>query len=1017
MHPIRSKYRLMIAPLAFVLCLPVGSALGQHPTEDDGISECVPVGAKSGIGNGRAGRRAADAGAFTMGTGSLLNVYGGARIVLAGDADGDGRADFIGVDPNAHAIDFAHMSATGKLNPTGRACSDFGGRTLAAASGAFSGGRNAEIVGVLADGSIVVAYDMATDTRRYRKVTTAATLEQGLIPKAPVRAVTGDFDGDGKPDVLLAGADGSLLLLRNDTGADHVPHFTAQLIADLRPTGRRMAAGDLGRMGKAALVWIDAGGKVRRAAMDRNFHFGRPVTLTTASPDDGLAVGRFRGATQADVIVGQRLLPGGEATHMLSLPTLPDAKAARNDAAWIAADFNGDGKDDLLRVQGSGDPFEADRILVYYAHDKSDKPELQFADTDNDGLPDAWETGAIKPGGLDLKAMGCSPDHADVIVEVQRMADVPDAQLHADMDRAVRYFASLPVKNPDGTTGIALHLLYNEPIPMSDSGKPWWELQAKYHAAGHRGVTHWFVVYNGGGGQSSEMNDGGSFGRFGMPAVFIHEFGHQLGLDHTGRWKPGWCPIYPSLMNYAYNYQLNGKAENVGFSDGRLAAVVLNERHLDEYLPLPMDQIAFLAGPPYHYRMKPAPDGKGTLIDWNWNGVFGEKNISADINYGYSTTGGERNVVGKIYTAPALATIDEGKTSRLFVFYGMLAPGTPVPAVDVKAKNPSLSADQPGRLCVRRWEGADPVKEGRQWSEETVIEAAGVTGEASATSFQHVAWIAYPTLTGVQIRRLTLNVFGALQIGRAQTVPDSQGVQPTLTPLAGRLALLLWRDRTRPVGMRWLDVKNDQAVVAPEAALDFASNVPVGAAESRDAAGKPALWIGLTQDQDARRPSRWQIRSLTLDTDGTLHPNRPFWTDGDAGQNRGFGRVTLLMEPDKAFGPEGRWYFLQRGGPNDDLGQDYIGMRIADKTMTGGCLTRRYYDEWTNSRSAPAACWYRGDIALSLRWFGDSPAYRDNDLFVAFAGRGIESEDMGDFNDLLEIRNYGLSGSIHTVNE
>jgi hypothetical protein len=954
---------------------------------------------------------------FTMGTGHLLLTYGKPRIALAGDADGDGRADFLGVDPQARTVDFARMTTMGKLVSPFRARENFGGSAIAAVCGSFTGGRGAETLALCANGSLVVAYGMQPGAKVYAAMTTAAQLSPDRMPQPPVRAVAADFDGDGKTDVLLAGADGRLLLLHNDSAGGSAPHFTPQPIADLRISGRRLAAGDLKGTGKADLVWIGADGVVQRATLSRTFHFGRPVAMTKASPDDGLAVGRFRGAKQADAIVGQRLLPGGDAAHARTLSSLPDAKQAVNDVAWIAADFNGDGKDDLMRAQGSGDPFDGDRILVYYSHDSQENAALQFDDADNDGLPDAWETGAIHPGGLDLKALGCSPRHADVIVEVQRMEDVPEAQLNADMQKAVLYFASLPVQNPDGLPGIALHLLYSDPIPLRESGEPWWTLQAKYHAASHRGITHWMVVYNGGGGQSSQMGDGGSFGRFGLPAVFIHEFGHQLGLDHTGRWGPGWCPTFPSLMNYAYNYQLNGRAENIGFSDGRLSSVVLNERHLDEYLPLPMDKISFLAGPPYHYRMKPAPDGKGTLIDWNWNGVFGEKDISADINYGYSTTGGTRHVVCKTYTPPAVTALGEGREARLLLFYGLLAPGTAPPAVDVKAKNPSLSAEQPGRLRLRIWQGSDPAQEGDRWTQETSVEAVGLVGEASATTFQQAAWVAFPTLAGVLVRRVTLDAQGTPQIGPASLIPDSRGAQPTLTACHGRMALLLWRDRTRPVGLHWIDVKAAQVTVSAEAPLEFVSNAPVGAAAGFDAAGRPALWIGLTQDQDRRRPSHWQMRVLTQAADGTLHANRQFWADGDQGQNRGEGRVTLLVEPDTAFGPEGRWYFLQRGGTGEDLGQDYIGMRIADTTMTGGCLTRRYYDEWTNSRGAPGACWFRGDIALANRWFGDSPAYRDNALYVGFAARGIESENMGDFDDLREIRDYGLAGSLSFVNE
>ena len=50
-----------------------------------------------------------------------------------------------------------------------------------------------------------------------------------------------------------------------------------------------------------------------------------------------------------------------------------------------------------------------------------------------------------------------------------------------------------------------------------------------------------------------------------------------------------------------------------------------------------------------------------------WNGVFGEKHVRADINYSYSTNAGRRDSVGKTQTSPWLFT---AKNSA-YVLYGV----------------------------------------------------------------------------------------------------------------------------------------------------------------------------------------------------------------------------------------------------------------------------------------------------------------------------------------------------------
>jgi len=93
-------------------------------------------------------------------------------------------------------------------------------------------------------------------------------------------------------------------------------------------------------------------------------------------------------------------------------------------------------------------------------------------DSDGDGLSDLWETeGYTAPNGefVPLHLMGADPNHKDIFVDVDYM--VGDAlnifgtpltfdhrPICAALDEIKATFAAAPVDNPDGTTGITLHV-------------------------------------------------------------------------------------------------------------------------------------------------------------------------------------------------------------------------------------------------------------------------------------------------------------------------------------------------------------------------------------------------------------------------------------------------------------------------------------------------------------------------------------------------------------------------------
>jgi len=244
-------------------------------------------------------------------------------------------------------------------------------------------------------------------------------------------------------------------------------------------------------------------------------------------------------------------------------------------------------------------------------------------------------------------------------------------------------------------------------------------------------------------------------------------------------------------------------------------------------------------------------------------------------------------------------------------------------------------------------------------------------------------------------------------------VPDSAGARPTLVPYRGAAALLLWRGPDAAVGYRDATPAGEQLDLGPEQALPLKSLVPVGAAEAPDGS---SLWVGLTENQDEGRPTRWQVRRLTRGADGAFAEASREWIGGEGAPHRGEERVLLLCEPSRDFA-DGQLYFLQCGmfGGSPPNSCHYLGMRVVNQDVHGGWLVRRYYDEWSTSSSGPGACFFRANLAYAMRWAATPDSDGSSDLHVAFFGRGIDRGKMGDFDDIAFIRDLGLTHSIPCV--
>lgn len=325
-------------------------------------------------------------------------------------------------------------------------------------------------------------------------------------------------------------------------------------------------------------------------------------------------------------------------------------------------------------------------------------PTGPCADNDGDGLCNDWEL--YGHNGVDLPAMGADPNHIDIFVEIDYMVDPgfcvggvcvfghshkpkPEA-----IAKVVQAFKDAPVSNPDGIHGINLHVDFGPETPMKPDGATWGSLSrsnalphdndlswTEFYAlkntnfdAARRQIFHYaiFAHYLDGarctsgqapmpggdlivslGGWGSMIAPEACLSGLAPDAVgtvdqqagtFMHELGHNLGLNHGGSDGVNYKPNYLSVMSYAFQTRgLIYSGQEGTFDYSRSDTIpLLEESHLNEAVGLNGGSSTASYGTRWFCG---ASDGEGkwtnaanSPIDWNCNGNANQTNVQADIN-------------------------------------------------------------------------------------------------------------------------------------------------------------------------------------------------------------------------------------------------------------------------------------------------------------------------------------------------------------------------------------------------
>ena len=328
-----------------------------------------------------------------------------------------------------------------------------------------------------------------------------------------------------------------------------------------------------------------------------------------------------------------------------------------------------------------------DEFISATATDLSDWNTSEFSpvDTDGDAIADAWETRGIdydEDGTIDLVLTNSHTRLKDIYVEIDAMSNrVPDMDNLArvnggTVDKRGNFqndgFFNAPadaVQNPSGAEGIIVHMELDEtnlPLAAWSANETnefylfdvlktnhFGTVQQQANPAARKAkalVYHYcifadehpgflgcargftandFVVAA--GARASSPTDGD------IPATFMHELGHCLGLRHGGQDNDLYKPNYHSLMNYGWTHPLGNIPWSLDFS--REAFPALDENNLDEQrgIGAPATHTNhFVKIGPYRVGTNAVPvtwASEVGPVDWNGNTNLTDQHVIRDVNY------------------------------------------------------------------------------------------------------------------------------------------------------------------------------------------------------------------------------------------------------------------------------------------------------------------------------------------------------------------------------------------------
>jgi hypothetical protein len=261
------------------------------------------------------------------------------------------------------------------------------------------------------------------------------------------------------------------------------------------------------------------------------------------------------------------------------------------------------------------------------------------------------------------------------------------------------------------------------------------------------------------------------------------------------------------------------------------------------------------------------------------------------------------------------------------------------------------------------------------------------------------------------IAALTVKDPAELANATPQFLPESAGCEVSAALWKGSIVAILWRGPNQP--LRASERAADGSFGAPRDLAGLMSLMPASAVEDPNS-GEWLLGSGVTHKEGNQDKNQWRVSRIRRAANGGYEEVSSRIVGGPKAGWCGNSRPVLIFETSPTLGPGGRLHFMALGwtGPPNNNGCFWEAITIGDAAQDDGWRLRRFYDEWTTTRSPISAVWHNNDIAIAFRWFGNVHGDDDDNLLISHHGLGIDSQDMHDFDDVTHIAEVGLARSI-----